>query len=761
MKNKKSKSNSKYSKISKVKSISKDTPQKTSFGEFLEKVIRSFVSYPTDVSQPQATLWRAGRLTYDVMLRMYERNSLIRMVVDTKTKILVGLDWSIEKVKSDIDVDEEVIDKLRRLFEKPNDIDNYYSFLTKILTDLFIYDASAIEIVRDDITGEIVELVPIDASTILPVVDEHGKLLKYYQLLNAQNMPYGIKQSQLSVKDYIEFSPDDIIYFHEYPSTNRIFGRSPLETLVIEVAADLYALGFNATWFTEGFWFTKILSVPRLGEDDRERLKEMFNLAKGKPKEMPIIESDNPEQVKVLDLGFNNRDMQFSSFERWLLERICGVYQISPNEIIQFEQYTTRATAEKQKEIADSKGFRPLVKLLENIFTERIVKKFNPYLRFDIVPERLTEQDKAEIISSKYGKIPYNQLMAELGYEPIDIEINYGGIVFNPYNYPSDFLDILTRFVKPESGSETFTEQEIYKAKVKPKKIEIKVKVVDRQRHDEILHSKLQPIFEKLKDTIKKTVKQIGIPVAKENPEIVAKQDVYDYWADSVVYDAILSSGFKDEFEKVLKEKIGEVIKEQGEQVLSQFDIVFDKSFWDAITDKYYRERFYNKGILFDITDNTRRQLKEAVSKAYREGVNVKEVMEIIEKEIDNIIDWQAERIARTEDMMAQTIGMMETLRKVGINKWELKVYPDSCPLCKAIAYGGKPSEYGEWHRSFEPEFHGNPYTDSERELLSKLTGFDDFLPHPNCRDVWIPYLEDKDLPKVIENARRIQRELL
>ena len=740
---------------------------------FIEKIAKAIVSYPSQLQSGTqgltTTLQRPGMLSYDVMLRIYERSALVRMVVDTKTKIISGLDWDVVSKKG-YDVPEEVLNKAREFMRKPNSDDTHYSFIVKILTDLGIYDAVAIEKVKSDVDGSIVELVPIDASTIVPVVNNHGQVTEYRQVVKRQNEPYGIKRTNAQTQvDYsISFSPDEIIYFHEYPSTNRIYGRSPLETLTIEVATDLYALGYNANWFVEGFLFTKILAVPKLGEGERERLEAIFNIAKGKPKELPILEvpPDSVDKTKILDLGFKNKDMEFMSLEDWLFKRICGVYQISPNDVVEVKQYATKASAATQREIADSKGFKPIVKLLEDVFTDILEQKFGPGIRFDIVPERIREQDKIEMLKNKVeAGVPLNDALEEAGMDRIEVKLNVGDMMINPYDYPSNLIDLFTEVESARTaGVYQLTDtkiSEIIKSKKKiSKPIELKVKWYKRDEANAELKEKIGDIFDKVKSSLKSLVKKRPVPADIKRADVVAKQDIYSQWSDSIALETLIDSEFKDEFEKRMRAHLKDVIKKSAEQTLSQLGISIADDMWDKIASDYYKKRFYDKGVLFNITDTLRQQIGSKLSEAYQEGATIKEMFQKIEQAIDDMRDWEAERIARTENMMAATSGMMDTWKGMGVRQWALKVFPGACPLCQAIANGGSPSEYGEWKKD-DVDFHGNPYSEDEMKYLEQRTHFSDWLPHPNCEDVWVPYIEEDEKETVLNNAKRLQAELM
>lgn len=710
-------------------------------------------------------------LTADQLDQIYRSSSLIRMVFDTKMKTIINLDWDIIPKPGVKDDKSETIARVRRLFEYPNPDDSYYAFMMKILYDLFIYDSLAIEKVK---AGEtIVELIPVDGSTISPCYSPAGYLTEYKQF------PRGKPNAAA-----IPFKLDELILAHEYPANHRRKGLTALESLIVEIGSDLYAMNFNASWFSEGYLFSKVLTAPGIGEANVEKLEAHFQQRRGHANTVPVL--DLPAgggEAKLLDFGFSARDMEFSKMEEWVFKRICGVAQVSANEVMELYQSATRASAEVQKSISDSKGFKPILLLLQEEFNRQVVEKMDPQLTFKFVPERMTEEQKADLAGKKRSSgVPLNKILVENGRDAIDFTITVGDQSFNPYDYPDGLVELIVQAksasaptTSPDGGAGVFFSRPgggedgspASKATKPPSKNKIvrAMKPIDRDAVNKKLHDALVDVFDDLRKAIKKLIRDRVPPSMKsESGDDVLKAEAgaeYKAWSSEIVLDALNQSKFPEKLESKMKKTIAELFAENSARVLSTIDVSFSADFWNEAASAYYKKRFYDKGVLYRLTQTQKDQLGALIASKYEAGRPLKEWWLELEDAVDKMEDWQAERIARTESLIAATEGTMDTWKGMGVRKWEFIASPGACGLCKAIGEGGTPLSHDPQFRGEAAgvRFKGSPYTEDEMNNLSSLTGFDAGLPHPNCEDAWAPYIDDDgDLEEVVRRAREIQQ---
>lgn len=351
---------------------------------------------------------RGGLLSFATMRRMYHNNAVIRMVVDTLVRQLVALEHEIQPDK-DVIVAPWKIAYARDLFASPNETDTEYeTWLEALLRDFFTVDQLACEIAptADGWPGQ---LCPLDAATVTPVYDEKRRLLRY-----EQRPP----QTPWAVKDPITFARTEMLYVQGNPCTYRTMSVAPLESLLLEVAGDLYAMKRNVDFFTDGFHQDVIAFLEDVSQDEAERISAALDEKyKGQAGGIPMI----GVKGRIEQLRATNRDMEFTEFEHWLLQRACGVYQIDVSQVLMLQPLQTKATGDQQQQIHQSKSLAPNLAKIRRAFTQQILRQIDPGLRFVFAEENKIDSateattDAARIAA---GTVTINEVRQERGLDP-------------------------------------------------------------------------------------------------------------------------------------------------------------------------------------------------------------------------------------------------------------------------------------------------------------------------------------------------------
>jgi hypothetical protein len=356
---------------------------------------------------------RRGVLSFQQMNDIYEKNSIIRSIVDTKGRQIVGLEWDVNPPDEDTFANPFAKARCKRLLSRPNaNGDSWAEFWLAVLRDLYVLDAGAIEKVRSK-DGRLVELVPLDGATIIPFKDNRGRLTGYRQVVKQRD----------GKEETAEFGPSDLIYLKANPSTRRpCWGLSPLESLSLEIAADVFGMQHNVSAFTDGNLADHLLIMGRAGAAVLERMREYFEAMKGKGWAMPIISDveDGGAGAKLFPLKTSNRDMEFQQFEQWVFQRACAVYQVSADEIIQLQAHLTRAAGEQQRDIHASKGTGPELAIIADKLTQHVVREFSDDLEFSFTEKNKTDEtEEATVWSLQFNSgRPLNELRRDRGLEP-------------------------------------------------------------------------------------------------------------------------------------------------------------------------------------------------------------------------------------------------------------------------------------------------------------------------------------------------------
>lgn len=252
---------------------------------------------------------------------------------------MTGVDDEDELTDADKRERDELIEFLLKCGDKSAEYkwDNFETFGRKVIDDSLTLDQANFEVVpyRD---GTPYCFAAVDAATMRIAasydnqtnVEElekvRGEYPSYVQLYQGRparlfypwEMSWGIRNPQTS------------IYHNNY-------GRAEAEDLVTTVTALVNADRYNGGFFRHGSAPKGMLMVKKPGAAlDGDRLAEFrrsWNAmisGVGNAHKLPILDA---ESFEYIDFSKNNRDMEFSKFQEWLLKLCCAQWTISPEEI--------------------------------------------------------------------------------------------------------------------------------------------------------------------------------------------------------------------------------------------------------------------------------------------------------------------------------------------------------------------------------------------------------------------------------------------
>lgn len=178
------------------------------------------------------------------------------------------------------------------------------------------------------------------------------------------------------------------------PSTHRVLGLSPLETLRETVDAEIQSSRYNKG---------QVMQAPPqgiidLGEDATvENVSQFENYWRAEVagvKTTAVI--GGTKNAKFLNFGRSQRDMQFLQWQSYLIRKIAAVFGISPQDLgILFD--VNRANAETQADLSEDRGLRPLITLIEAYLNREVVGTFQRrrakqmYFQGDITAETMAQ----------------------------------------------------------------------------------------------------------------------------------------------------------------------------------------------------------------------------------------------------------------------------------------------------------------------------------------------------------------------------------
>lgn len=269
--------------------------------------------------------------------------------------------------------------------------DTFDSLTRKIIPDSLALDQATFEVVRNRV-GEPVEIIAVDGATIR-LADSFED--DEYSNRNRQKIK-GYYPSYVQVIDErvnSEFFPWELCFGIRNPSTNIYnngYGNSELEELINIITWMLNSDTYNGKFFSQGSAPKGIIRIS--GNVNAARLKEFrqswqaTNASVYNAHKVPVIESENFEWI---DLQRNNRDMEFSQWQEYLIKVSCAMYKIDPSEVFDLQHTNSHAFQSQDKEerikYSKDKGLRPLLKAYESWLNKYIVNPKDPELELKFV----------------------------------------------------------------------------------------------------------------------------------------------------------------------------------------------------------------------------------------------------------------------------------------------------------------------------------------------------------------------------------------
>lgn len=393
--------------------------------------IRGGVSsgYKTAVSWLERAL--KGRLTFEKMNQIYERNVWVRACVDKTVRRLTVIDPIIKTMDLGEPTDEQKrsIEKVVMLLQDPNDRrESFTSIRQKYFRDVLIYDAGCMTIDRNanplappELKGVPLALYSAPGDEIRLNVDATGGFA---------NPEKAYSQIQRGSEVEI-WEIDELVYFIANPRAGTVYGFSPIESLVQTVTAELFASAYNIDFFANQATPRLAVLFSNMGEGETAESKlTRFQYyweqeLQGKPHK-PIFVGSETGEVKIQPMNMSNEDMQFQEYSYWLLAKIMAPYNMQPLVLGIITPTTGKLNSQEQREQFKEDALKPMLKLeayhlnSELIWPEDSFGYRDIYLDYDAV-DLIDLKAMAEIWTAarKGGWLLVDEIRNVLGKPPL------------------------------------------------------------------------------------------------------------------------------------------------------------------------------------------------------------------------------------------------------------------------------------------------------------------------------------------------------
>lgn len=298
-----------------------------------------------------------------------------------------------EKVDKKIKLrsDTKAYELLRR---RPNAYMTPFDLIKLTVTDVCIYGNSYTRIIYDD-KGELMSLIPLDASVTRPVLDrDTGELWYATSSKNGQKL----------------YHSHEIIHI-KGASRDGIVGMSPLDAMRIQLESNEVASRYNLQMIESGGTPQGILSTPSaLSKEAREEMRKAWEETNGN-KKIAVVSSG----LEYKQIGISQADMQWLEAQRFNNQQIASIYKVPLHKINDLKQ-ATYSNIEHQSLDYVKNTMQPWVTKIEQEYNFKLFTQFDGkglYTKLNMDSElRGDSKSRAEVnrINTMYGYKTLNEI---------------------------------------------------------------------------------------------------------------------------------------------------------------------------------------------------------------------------------------------------------------------------------------------------------------------------------------------------------------
>lgn len=363
---------------------------------------------------------------FQTLRNLADGYDILRTVIETRKDQVARMKWNIvprdpkKAVKGAI---EERIKEVEEFFLRPDKEHFWDEWIRMILEDLLVIDAPCVW-KRKTRGGDLHSLEPLDGATIKVVIDNWGRVpdegVAYQQVL--KGFPA------------VDYTKEQLIYKPRNLRTNKVYGYSPVEQILMTIAVAMKRQVYQLNFFTEGNIPDALIGVPETWTPDQiAQFQDWFdgvlqgNLAeRRRARFVPNAVGKTYIPTKETEL--------FGKAEEWLARVVCFAFSINPQPFI---PSMNRATAESASETAELEGLGPLLLWIKGLVDAVIMDEFgfkDVMFAWDMDVE-VDPSKRAEMLDKLVsgGLMSINEARVQLGMDPRE----EGDGIFNDLMYKS------------------------------------------------------------------------------------------------------------------------------------------------------------------------------------------------------------------------------------------------------------------------------------------------------------------------------------
>ena len=348
-------------------------------------------------------------VTFEQMRTMADSYDLLRLIIETRKDQMASLKWQVKsRTPGETSPQSKGIEEFLRYPDKHND---WSTWLRMMMEDMLVIDAATIY-PRQTLGGDLYALELIDGGTIKRVLDQTGRT----------PMPPDVAYQQvLKGLPAVDYSRDELVYQPRNPRTNRVYGYSPVEQIIMTVNIALRRQIHQLQYYTEGNVPEAFIGVPDDWNPDQiKRFQEYWD---------SVLEGNTASRRHAkfvpggMDITLTKGDSLKDEFDEWLTRIVCFAFSVEPTPFI---KGPSRAAAQTSRAQSLAEGIVPAMNWVKSVMDSIITKYFQcPDLEFEFTQQddvdALTQSQIDQIYITVKVKTP-NEVREGLGLDPMTPE---------------------------------------------------------------------------------------------------------------------------------------------------------------------------------------------------------------------------------------------------------------------------------------------------------------------------------------------------
>jgi 8-oxo-dGTP pyrophosphatase MutT (NUDIX family) len=270
-----------------------------------------------------------------------------------------SLSWSLTAKKGETADVGGAIQFATSVFKKPDREFSFKNWIAKYLYDTLAYDAGTLYRIRNN-AGSVIGLRVIDGTTIAPLLD-------YYGNRPTGNAPAFVQYAQGIPWEWL--ADDDLIYEPFRPQSDSMYGKAPMESILINANTDLRFQTYFLNRFTEGNVPEGFAGAPEGWQPDQiAEYQETWD---------DLLYSDDAKkhQLRWVPNGtkfdWSNEQAFSDEFSLFLMRKTAAAYHVTPADL-GFTENVNKSSGDTQADVQFRVGDRPLIEHVQEILTQFI-----------------------------------------------------------------------------------------------------------------------------------------------------------------------------------------------------------------------------------------------------------------------------------------------------------------------------------------------------------------------------------------------------